>query len=105
MQGNSPQPPYYAVIFTSELADNIDGYNEMADKMLRLAANFDGFIGVESARDKVGITVSYWKDLESIHNWKDNVDHKIAQKIGKERWYKKFTTRIAKVERTYSFSK
>ena len=96
-------PPYYAVIFTSTRTPVEKGYSEMANKMVELAKKQPGFIGVESAREKVGITVSYWKNLEAIKNWKENTEHKIAQKIGKELWYKNYRIRIAKVEKEYEF--
>jgi heme-degrading monooxygenase HmoA len=105
MIANTPQTPYYAVIFTSIRTDIDNGYNNMANKMVELAKQQDGFLGVESARNEIGITVSYWKDLESIKKWKDNTDHTIARNIGREIWYKSFKTRIAQVELDYDFHK
>jgi len=105
MIANTLQTPYFAVIFTS-IRTNIDnGYGNMANKMIELAKQQDGFLGVESARDEIGITVSYWKDLESIKKWKGNTEHTIARKNGREIWYKSFKTRIAKVELDYDFHK
>ena len=101
----TPQPPYYAVIFSSIRAENNDGYTEMANLMIELAHKQAGFWGVESARNELGITVSYWKDLESIHNWKKQADHQMAQKQGQSKWYKKYKVRIARVERDYGFEK
>lgn len=98
---NTPKPPYYAVIFTSNRTEGDDGYNDMADNMLALAAQQPGFLGIESAREEVGITVSYWADLPSIKQWKANADHLEAQKIGKEKWYSSYKTRISKVEFDY----
>jgi len=98
---NTPSPPYYAVIFTSLRTDGDHGYAEMADKMVALAAVQPGFLGIESAREGLGITVSYWTDLESIKRWKSNTEHLIAQQLGHEKWYSSFKTRIAKVERDY----
>ena len=98
---NTPAPPYYAVIFTS-LRTTVDhGYAEMAQRMIQLAAEQPGFLGIESARSEVGITVSYWQDLASIQQWKTNAEHLVAQKLGREQWYLSFKTRIAKVERDY----
>ena len=99
----TPKPPYYAVIFTSIRTDGDHGYALMAEKMVGLASKQPGFLGVESAREEVGITVSYWSDVESIKKWKVNVDHQEAQKRGREKWYSSFKTRIAKVERDYDF--
>jgi heme-degrading monooxygenase HmoA len=98
---STPAPPYYAVIFTSYRTTSDDGYNEMAGRMVELASKQPGFLGIESARESVGITVSYWDNLESIKQWKANLDHKEAQKSGRERWYSSYKVRIAKVEREY----
>lgn len=97
----TPAPPYFAVIFTSLRTDGDQGYSAMATQMLELAAQQPGFLGVESARDAIGITVSYWADLESIKHWKANLDHQQAQKRGHSHWYSAFKVRIAKVERDY----
>lgn len=97
----TPQPPYYAVIFTSHRTAGDDGYGAMAAKMVALASEQPGFLGVESAREEVGITVSYWADLESISRWKANLEHQQAQRLGHEKWYSSFRTRISKVERDY----
>ncbi|WP_461534979.1 antibiotic biosynthesis monooxygenase family protein [Spongorhabdus nitratireducens] len=98
----TPEPPYYAVIFTSIRTSDDNGYSKMADRMLQLASQQDGFLGVESAREEVGITVSYWRDLEAIRAWKQNAEHLQAQQLGRDQWYSTFTTRIARVEREYS---
>lgn len=97
----TPKPPYYAVIFTSLRTPGDNGYGEMAQKMVELASKQPGFLGVESAREEVGITVSYWSDIESIQNWKSNLEHIEAQRLGHEKWYASFKTRISKVERDY----
>jgi len=101
MIAETPQAPYYAVIFTSVRSDDDSGYAEMADRMVTLAEQQPGFLGVESARNDVGITVSYWADLDSIKKWKMNIEHQEAQRLGHEKWYSVFKTRIAKVERDY----
>jgi heme-degrading monooxygenase HmoA len=97
----TPKPPYYAVIFTSVRSEGDKGYREMAAKMFELASKQSGFLGVESARDELGITVSYWADLESIERWKENMEHWKAKKLGREVWYSAHKTRIARVERDY----
>jgi heme-degrading monooxygenase HmoA len=99
----TPEPPYYAVIFTSVRTEGDHGYAEMADRMVELAQQQDGFLGIESAREEIGISVSYWRDLESIQSWKDNLEHSVAREKGRAEWYKSFKTRIAKVERDYGF--
>ncbi len=83
--------------------ENIGGYAEMADSMETLAKQQPGFLGIESARNDIGITVSYWQDLESIKNWKANWEHLEAQKMGRKQWYSYYKVRICKVEREYVF--
>ena len=105
MIAKTPRPPYYAVIFTSIRTDINNGYLEMSDKMVELASKQEGFLGVESARSELGLTVSYWKDLNAIKNWKENTEHSVAREKGRSDWYKFFKTRIALVERDYEFEK
>jgi heme-degrading monooxygenase HmoA len=103
---NTPTPPYYAVIFTSTRAESdAAGYAAMADEMIALAARQPGFLGLESARQELGITVSYWRDEVAIQAWKQNVQHIAAQRLGRERWYEAFRVRVARVEREYGYSK
>lgn len=101
---NTPKAPYFVVIFTYIKTQEDNGYEEMANLMLELVNKQDGFLGFESAREDIDITVSYWKDEESIKKWKTNVEHLNAQTLGKELWYLKYKVRIAKVERDYEFS-
>ena len=105
MIAKTPEPPYYAVIFTSVRTEGDNGYAATANRMVELAKQQDGFLGVESAREELGITVSYWRDLESIKRWKENAEHSIARKKGRSEWYQTFKTRIAKVERDYGFER
>ena len=97
--------PYYAVIFTSTLTNGENGYTEMAVNMEKLAAEQPGFLGVESARNEIGITVSYWESMEAIANWKTNTDHLFAQQKGIKDWYTWYKVRICLVEREYHFKK
>ena len=101
----TPKPPYYAVIFSTIRTNVDDGYNEMAEKMEALAKLQNGYLGIESARNDVGITVSYWESLDAILKWKNNSEHIIARKLGKELWYKKYQLRICKVEHEYGYQK
>ncbi len=99
----TPKPPYYAVIFTSLRTAVEKDYDKTANLMVELAEQQPGFIGIESVRETLGITVSYWKDLKSIQLWKAQMDHQVAQKRGRGEWYASYKTRIAKVERDYGF--
>lgn len=99
----TPEPPYYAVIFTSLRTEGERGYGRMAERMVELAAQQPGFLGVESARNPggLGITVSYWASEEAIVAWKANAEHQIAQETGKKAWYADYSVRVARVEREY----
>jgi len=96
--------PYYAVIFTSTQNQNIEGYEEMANKMERLAKQQPGYLGMDTAKNEVGITVSYWKSLEAIKHWKQQAEHDEAQQKGRNNWYSWYHIRICKVERDYEFN-
>lgn len=97
--------PYYVVIFTSKRTDNFsEDYGIMAEKMEELAKTQRGFLGVDSARNEIGITVSYWQSLEDIKNWKQHLEHQVAQKNGRSQWYSWYNVKICKVEREYDFS-
>lgn len=101
MPASTPDPPYYAVIFTSVRAGGADdGYEEMSRRMVALAATQPGFLGVETAHGQEGITVSYWRDEAAIRAWRDQADHRLAQARA-DRWYDHFTVRVARVERAY----
>ena len=102
----TPEPPYYVVIFTSLRTEVDAGYAEAAQRMLELAAQQPGFLGVESARsDGLGITLSYWQSEEAIQAWREHAEHSIVREQGRADWYAAFTTRVAKVERAYTFSR
>lgn len=102
----TPAPPYYAVIFSSQRATADSDYNKMSEKMMEVAAQQPGFLGVETVRgnDGFGITVSYWSTAESIVAWKTHAEHLEAQEIGKSRWYDHYEIKVAKVERAYGLT-
>jgi len=99
----TPERSYYAVIFSSQRSPGDDGYSEMAERMVDLAAAQPGYLGIESVRgeDGFGITVSYWTDEASIAAWKSNAEHRNAQEMGQKNWYTHYELRVARVERSY----
>ncbi len=104
MIAKTPTPPYYAVVFSSiRTEQDQEGYEAMAERMVQLAAEQPGYLGFESVRDGLGITISYWESLEAIRQWKAQVDHLEAQQMGRTQWYAAYKTRICKVERDYGF--
>ncbi len=99
----TPEPPYYAVVFTSLRTVGDHGYDAMAARMVELGSSYEGFLGIESARgeDGMGVTVSYWRDEAAIFAWKRDPEHQQAQRGGSEVWYADYAVRVAKVERAY----
>lgn len=104
MIAQTPSPPYYAVIFTNLRTEIEEGYEEMALEMVRLAKLQPGYLGHESVREGLGITISYWESVEAIQRWKLHTNHLLAQKYGQEKWYASYKTRIARVERDYGMN-
>ena len=105
---STPEPPYYAVVFTSRRSSADDeGYGRMAEAMAALAARQPGYLGMESVRgaDGVGVTVAYFTDPESIRAWKQQEDHLVAQRLGRERWYDAYSIRVCRVERAYGWTR
>ena len=102
----TPEPPYYAVIFSSRpTGDTAAEYEAVAELMFKLAAEQPGYLGVECAKDEIGITVSYWRDEESIRAWRQHLEHAVAQERGRSEWYSEYVLRVARVERATTFSR
>jgi heme-degrading monooxygenase HmoA len=103
---HTPEPPYYAVVFTSvRTPADTEGYAAMADRMVELASSQPGFLGIESVRDAhgIGITVSYWSSVAAIRHWREHAEHQVAQSQGRSTWYREYRLRICRVEREIRF--
>ena len=105
MIAKTPAPPYYAVIFSNLRTEGDHGYDAMAERMVELGATMPGFLGIESVRDGLGITISYWESEEAISHWHEQAEHKLAQQKGYEIWYQSFKLRVCKIERDYDFER
>jgi heme-degrading monooxygenase HmoA len=105
MIAKTPNPPYYAVIFTTIKSDDLEGYDEMNASMFALAKQQPGYLGIESGRGDLGVSVTYWRSIEDIAAWKANAEHRLAQEKGYSQWYKAFVTRVARVERHHFFER
>ena len=102
---STPEPPYVAVIFTStRTPEDAEGYGRMSEAMNRLAAEQPGYLGIEAAREEIGITVSYWRDEDAARAWKQVAAHHAAQQRGRERWYADYKVRIATITRDYTMA-
>lgn len=99
---DTPEPPYYAVIFTNQRTEGDRGYEATAERMVELASEQPGFLGVESVRgaDGFGVTVSYWRSLEDITGWRQHAEHRVAQEAGRDVWYADYQLRICEVLRS-----
>ncbi len=110
LPAQTPAPPYYAVIFTSTRTAIDADYAHTADRMVELAAEQPGFLGVDSARNhdganSLGITVSYWDSLDAIRNWRQQAEHTLAREQGRATWYETYQLRICRIERDYGWEK
>jgi heme-degrading monooxygenase HmoA len=104
----TPQPPYYAVLFSSvRTPGDGEAYGYMSERMVELARTMPEFLGVESVRgaDGFGITISYWESEEHIRHWREHAEHLVAQAKGRADWYAAFELRVCKVERAYTFER
>jgi len=99
----TPKPPFFSVLYSTPTTEKDQGYGDMADRMLELAVEQPGYLGVESARTPGGrgITVSYWSSEEAIAQWRSNAEHRVAQELGRRVWYSDFHLRVARVERAH----
>jgi heme-degrading monooxygenase HmoA len=100
----TPKPPYFAVVFTSINAEvDHTEHVEMYARLVQRASTYDGYLGIEGARnsDGTGVAVVYWKDLDSIEAWAKDPEHQVAKRKGREIWYSHYMIRISKVERAY----
>ena len=104
---NAPRPPYYAVIFTSVKTDDIEDYEDWNDRMVLLVKKQEGYLGHESYRNEQNesVTISYWRDPESIVKWRNHPEHQQAQELGRSKWYQRYRIRICRVEREYEFER
>jgi heme-degrading monooxygenase HmoA len=108
MLARTPEPPYTAVIFTSQRTlEHEEEYHAMAVRMAELAAQQPGYLGAESARgaDGLGMTVAYYRTAADARAWKGHVEHAGAQRLGREKFYAMYRVRIATVEREYGYSR
>lgn len=104
MLAQTPHPPYYAVIFVSERRErDEDAYDATAARMVELAGRQPGYLGHDSARSRIGITVSYWADLDAVSAWRRQLEHVVAQDRGRRDWYRRYSIRVARVDRAYDF--
>mgnify|MGYP002648820607 CR=1 FL=1 len=101
-------PGTIAVIFISQRADaDEDGYDAAANEMAELVQRQPGYLGVDSVREAngLGITVSYWADEASAIAWRDNEEHSAIRDRGRAGWYVHYDTVIARVTRSYDWTK
>jgi heme-degrading monooxygenase HmoA len=95
------------VLFRSRLVDAPAGYDEMAGEMDALARTMPGFIDVKSYTGDDGerLTIVWWQDEETLAGWREQARHRIAQRMGRERWYEYYKMDVAHVVRQRNFER
>jgi len=95
------------VLFRSKLVDAPIGYAEMAEEMEALARTMPGFVDVKAfkADDGERLTVVWWENAETLAGWRENVRHRLAQRLGRERWYQYYRIEVAEVVRQGAFER
>jgi heme-degrading monooxygenase HmoA len=96
------------ILFRSKLTGRAgDDYQTMNDEMQALVRQNPGFIDVKShkAEDGERLTVVWWRDEESLREWRNQVRHRMAQKTGREKWYEYYKLEVASVIRESEFER
>ena len=99
----------YAVIFEVEIQEGKkDQYLSIAAHLKEQLVSMPGFLSIERFESLVNegklLSLSFWKDEESLLNWKKNIDHMAAQTKGRDSVFKDYRIRIAKVQRDYTMA-
>ncbi|MEU6895032.1 antibiotic biosynthesis monooxygenase [Streptomyces sp. NPDC046557] len=99
------EPPYVMAVFTSVRTRDDTGYPETNARMNEIVRANPGLLGYESARTPggLGITVAYFRDHDSLAEWRENLEHQAAMKHGRAHWYESYTLHVATVERSHGF--
>lgn len=93
----------YVVIFRATIKQLDEQYLQMAARMRELALTQFGCIEFNAVSEgQQEVALSYWPDEQSIMSWREHPEHKIAQQLGKLRWYQDYSVQVAKVERHYA---
>jgi heme-degrading monooxygenase HmoA len=101
------EPPYYVAVFTALRTQDQSGYSETNDRMEDLVKDIPGYLGMDFAQTPggLGITIGYFRDADALSQWRSNAEHRAAQKRGRAEWYESYTLHVAKVERSYAFTR
>jgi heme-degrading monooxygenase HmoA len=86
------------VIFKATIADFDDEYACTVVRLKELAFNKYGcqnFVSVTQGDQEIAI--SYWQSMQQIRDWKNDPEHKHAQNMGRDKWYKSFNVEICEV--------
>lgn len=96
-----------AVIFEANShLDKQARYLEIASELRPLLERIDGFIAIERFQSLLEpgkiLSLSWWRDEESVLAWNKNVFHQEAQAEGRESIFSYYRIRVAHVFRDYS---
>ena len=93
----------FAVIFRAKPGQQDEKYNQTVARMRELAFDKYGCLEFIAANDGAQeITISYWKDEQSIKNWKNDSEHLLAQELGRSKWYESYSVQLVEIKREYS---
>jgi heme-degrading monooxygenase HmoA len=100
------QPGFFIVVFEfSVTSEHKDKYFDLALDLKPHLEKIEGFISVERFQsitdpDKF-ISISYWRNEESLVKWRNAGAHRLAQGIGMNQVFQDYNLRVAKVIRAY----
>ena len=96
----------YLVIFEVEPeAGRVQDYLDIAARLRPELEKIDGFISIErfkslSQEGKI-LSLSFWRDEEAIARWRQQEQHQVAQRAGRDRIFRDYRIRVATVLRDY----
>ncbi len=100
-------PGQVITIFRNRLrADGIDEYGSTAAEMSRLARTMPGYVDHKSftADDGERVTVVTFADAESQSAWRQQVEHRAAQRAGRERFYAEYSLQVGTCTTAHAFT-
>ena len=94
----------YVVIFRAKVAKLDADYQKAVARLRELAFTAFGCVDFVSMNEGDSeLTLSYWRDEDSIRKWKAHSEHVLAQELGREKWYGSYSVQVAEIRREYQF--
>jgi heme-degrading monooxygenase HmoA len=96
------------ILFRSKLTDQAgEDYQAMNQELEVLVRQNPGFIDAKSYKSEDGerLTVVWWKDEDSLREWRELMRHREAQNTGRQKWYQYYKLEVGSVIREKSFER